>query len=133
MSTQPTPYPQFPQLSRGMDPLAGDETPLDPTLRDNYENGMESTRARYTRVRRTFTVAYRYITFDDKALLDAFYQNTVSFGAGIFIFTDTADLENPVSYTVRFASLPKYTRAGFIQDDDGGNQRVHVQFQIREV
>lgn len=116
-----------------MEPLAGDEDPVDPTLRDPYENGMEASRARFTRLRRTFTVSYKYLTFDDKALLDAFYQSTVTFGAGIFVFTDTRDLTNPVSYTVRFAKLPKYAPAGFIQDDDGGNQRVHVQFQIREV
>lgn len=130
-----TAYPPFPELSRAPSPLEGDETPIDPTLRDPMENGMESTRARFTRVRRTFTVSIRYLTFDDKQLLDDFYQTTVVYGSKAFQYTDTRDEENPRTYLVRFASLPKYAPAGRVQgpDDADAAHRVHVQFQIREV
>lgn len=127
-------YPPFPTLSR-LPSLKGSETPLDPTLRDPMENGMESTRARWTRVRRTFSVTIDLLPYSDKRTLDAFYQITLQYGALPFVYTDVRDLENPQNYTVRFSTLPHYTDAGFIQNDgtNPANYRQNCTFEIREV
>jgi hypothetical protein len=128
-------YPSFPELSRAFS-LKQSEQTIDPTLRDNYENGMESTRARWTRNRRTFSVALDVITADDKAALDLFFNSTVKSGALPFLLTDPRNLESPAVYTVRFAALPRYTDAGWIGEDVAGNEsqyRYNTTFQVREV
>jgi hypothetical protein len=130
-------YPAFSdlELSRAFS-LKQSEQAVDPTLRDQMENGMETTRARFTRPRRTFSMALDLITADDKAELDLFYQTTVAFGALPFIITDPRNLENPATYLVRFASLPKYVDAGWIGGDEKGNTpqfRWNCQFQVREI
>ena len=128
-------YPTFPELSRAF-ALRQTEQPIDPTLRDSYENGMESTRARWTRNRRSFALSVDYLTADDKALLDVFYETTVAFGALPFLITDPRNLESPQTYTVRFAALPKYVDAGWIGADSegtGAQFRFNCAFQLREV
>jgi hypothetical protein len=119
---------QFPQLSR-KPALNTQGTLLDPTLRDSYENGMEATRARYSRPRRQWDVSIKALTPDDVDTLQDFVTNVANFGAVNFTYTDERDPRNPRQYNVRFSSLPKYT--------DGGNIKgVFCQdctFQIREV
>jgi hypothetical protein len=131
--------PSFPELSRAFS-LKQSESPVDPTLRDNFENGMESARARFTRNRRTFSMAVDLLTADDKAALDTFYQDMTAtgaaFGANPFLVTDPRNAENPQTYLVRFAALPKYVDVGWIGVDDAGNQaqyRYNCTFQVREV
>lgn len=100
------------------------------------ENGIETSRARFTRTRRTFSMAVDLLTADDKAALDLFYQSTVVFGASAFLVTDPRNLENPQTYLVRFASLPKYVDAGWIGADTKGNGaqfRWNCSFQVREM
>lgn len=100
------------------------------------ENGVETSRARFTRVRRTFSMSLDFITADDKAALDVFSQATVVFGALPFLVTDPRNLENPQTYLVRFASLPKYVDAGWIGGDGKGNSaqfRWNCSFQVREL
>lgn len=126
-----TAYPPFPELSRSWK-LSQTEAPVDPTLRDPYENGMESTRARWTRNRRTFAMSIDFLTGDDKAALDAFYTDMTTgsaFGALPFVVSDPRNMENPQSYVVRFASLPKYIDAGYVE----GEYRFNATFQVREV
>ena len=128
-------YPSFPELSRAFALRQGEQT-LDPTLRDNYENGMEATRARWTRNRRTFSMQLDYLLAEDKQLLDLFFNTTVSAGALPFTINDPRNLDSPQTYTVRFASLPKYTDAGWIGQDALGNTpgyRWNCSFEVREV
>ena len=128
-------YPAFPELSRAFS-LKQSEQPIDPTIRDQMENGIETSRARFTRTRRTFSMAVDLLTADDKAALDLFYQSTVVFGASAFLVTDPRNLENPQTYLVRFASLPKYVDAGWIGADTKGNGaqfRWNCSFQVREM
>jgi hypothetical protein len=104
------------------------EDTIDPTLRDPMENGMESTRAQFTRLRRKFPWAITYITPADKAILDAFVQ-TVVYGAEIFTFTDPRDSTGNTVYTVRFSQVPKYRDAGWVD----GFYRQNCAFEITEV
>lgn len=131
-------YPNFPQLSRAFS-LKQTENPVDPTLRDNMENGMESARARWTRNRRSFSMAVDLLTADDKAALDQFYQdltNGAGFGSNPFLVADPRNAENPQTYLVRFSTLPKYVDANWIGADALGNTaqfRYNCTFQVREV
>ena len=118
----------FPDLSR-QPALKQRRTTLDPTLRDTYENGMESTRARYTRPRRQWDVAIDALTPADVAILDTFVNTEAVFGAQIFTFPDLRDPANPAAYTVRFSTLPAYADAGSLD----GEFRQNCTFQIREV
>ena len=127
--------PPFPELSRAF-ALRQVENPVDPTLRDPMENGMETTRARFTRLRRSFSVALDLLTADDKTALDTFYQTTVVYGALPFLLADPRNAENPQTYTVRFSTLPKYSDAGWIAADTLGNAaqfRWNCQFEVREM
>jgi hypothetical protein len=126
-----TTYPSFPELSRAFR-VEQSEAPIDPTLRDSFENGMESTRARWTRNRRTFSMSVDLLTEDDKAALDQFYTNMTggsAYGALPFLVTDKRYLESPQTYLVRFAALPKYSGPVWIEDA----YRWNCTFQVREV
>ena len=133
------PPPPFPELSRGF-ALRQTESPIDPTLRSPMENGMEETRPRWTRNRRTFQVSIDLLSADDKTALDGFYQNCSPTGAAYgglpFTLLDPRNLENPQTLTVRFATLPKYSDAGWIGADNKGNAagyRWNCQFEVREM
>lgn len=119
---------QFPQLSRSI-ALKTRETTLDPTLRDSYENGMESTRARYTRLRRQWEVSIDFLKPSDVTKLRTFVTKKVMAGALPFTFQDKRDPKNPLYYTVRFSALPSYTDTGNVE----GEFRQNTQFQLREV
>jgi hypothetical protein len=128
-------YPSFPELSRAFS-LKQSENPIDPTLRDNMENGMESSRARWTRNRRTFSMALDLLTADDKSALDQFYTGQVGYGSLPFLVTDPRNAENPQIYLVRFCTLPKYVDANWVGADNKGNvaqYRYNCTFQVREV
>lgn len=93
---------------------------------------METTRARSQRRRRTFNMAADLLTSADKTALDTFttdMQTGAAFGALPFNVTDPRDAENPQTYLVRFASLPKFADAGWIVDQF----RYNCTFQVREV
>jgi hypothetical protein len=123
-----TDYPTFPDLSRAP-ALKTKGTQVDPTLRDNLENGMESTRAKFTRRRRQWTVSIDFLTPADVLCLEGFVENGVSFGAGIFLFLDNRDPTNPCWLTVRFSKLPSYDDAGWVD----GHFRQQCSFELREV
>jgi hypothetical protein len=108
-------YPSFPELSR-RPALRTKTSSLDPTLRDPMENGMASSRARFTRRRRQWNVAIDFLTNDDVAALEVFVQKDAVYGANIFIFEDCRDKANPVSLEVRFETIPAYTDAGWFVD-----------------
>jgi hypothetical protein len=116
----------FPELSR-KPALKTKTTTLDPTLRDSYENGMESTRARYTRQRRQWDVQIEALTPDDKTALDNFVRLQAVYGAVRFFFPNPLDKDDV--WTVRFSTLPSYQDAGNIE----GGFRTNCSFQLREV
>lgn len=123
-----TPPADFPELSRAFS-LKQKEDPIDPTIRDSLENGMENCRPRFTRLRRTFACALDFLTADDKAALDQFYQKTVAYGSLPFTLADPRSATNPQTYIVRFSKLPTYTDASWI--DDGF--RYNCAFEAREM
>lgn len=123
-----TAYPSFPRLSRAPS-LETVETTIDPTLRDPMENGMETTRARFTRRRRTWTGSRKALTPADKDRLDRFVQNIAVYGANIFLYRDNRDRRNPQTYMVRFSVLPRWSDAGWVE----GEYRQNLTFEIREV
>ena len=130
-------YPSFPELSRKF-ALKQSEQTVDPTLRDSMENGMETTRARSTRQRRTFSMSIDLMGEADKVALDAFFTDMklgAAFGALPFYVTDPRYLINPQVYLVRFASLPKYVDCGWIGADSQtpAGWRWNCTFQVREV
>lgn len=81
-------YPTFPTLSR-KPALRTRTTTIDPTLRDPIENGMASSRARFTRRRRRWSVAIDFLTLADQLLLEEFVQQDAVYGANLFNFFDT--------------------------------------------
>lgn len=118
----------FPNLSRKPSLKTRGST-LDPTLRDSYENGMESTRARWTRPRREWQVSIDHLTPADVDTLETFVAKQAVFGAVQFGYPDSRDPQNPRVYTVRFSTLPAYTDDGSVE----GEFRQNAQFGIREV
>jgi hypothetical protein len=131
-------YPQFPEISRAFS-LKQSEVPVDPTIRDSMENGMETSRARFTRLRRTFQMTVDAITADDKDAITNFLTDMkggAAYGALPFNITDPRNQENPCTYLVRFASLPKFVDLGWIGPDDKGNAagfRFNCTFEVREI
>jgi hypothetical protein len=121
-------YPQFPELSRAP-ALRTKTTSIDPTIRDSFENGMASSRARFTRRRRRWTVSLDFLTNDDVSTLEAFVQQDAVYGANIFIFPDNRDPANPQELLVRFEVIPAYTDAGWYVDQF----RQDATFEIGEV
>jgi hypothetical protein len=120
--------PAFPTLTR-KPALRTKTTTLDPTLRDPMENGMSSSRARYTRRRRKWSVTIDMLTLADQTALEDFVVNTAVFGAVLFTFLDTRNTASPETLTVRFEVLPSYTDCGFVS----GEFRQNASFEIGEV
>jgi len=118
----------FPRLSR-KPALKTRGTTLDPTLRDSMENGMESTRARFTRPRRQWEVSIDALTPADARKLQTFVELEAVFGANPFLFRDNRDPRHPEQLTVRFSTLPAFVDAGSIASEF----RQNVTFTIREV
>lgn len=93
------------------------------------ENGMETTRARFTRRRRQWTVTINFLSQGDMLKLENFVSLTVNYGANIFYFTDTRDPYRLQVYTVRFSKLPEYEDADWVAD----SFRQNCTFELREV
>ncbi len=77
----------------------------DPTLKDPKEGGYTTTRARFTRIPKTFSYSYPYYTLADKNTLQTFERTTVVIGTTSFTWTNPVD---SVDYTVRFAEPIEY-------------------------
>lgn len=90
---------------------------------------METTRARYTRRRRKWSVNIDFLTNADWLALEDFVVNTAVYGAVIFTFQDTRVPASPVTLTVRFETIPSYTDAGW----QVGEFRQNCSFEIGEV
>ena len=120
--------PDFPELSR-KPALRTKTSTIDPTLRDTMENGMETTRAKFTRRRRQYSVSIDLLTPADVQLLEQFVENIVTYGALPFIFFDHRDPTNPLQLLVRFSVLPAFTDCGWV----AGFFRQNCTFELREV
>jgi hypothetical protein len=123
-----TAYPTFPELSRSPTLRTRGST-IDPTLRDTMDNGMETTRAKFTRRRRQWSWGIDFLTNEDVEALESFVLNIANYGANIFLFQDPRNQDNPQTYTVRFSVIPAYLDAGWID----GEYRQNCTFEIREV
>ena len=96
---------EFPTLSRGasFQNFSADSA-VDSTIRSEFENGIVLSRARFTRLRKLFSVGYNFITSADKTKLEAL-QISVKIGAQTFFWTNPS---NSTEYTVRLTSPMKF-------------------------
>lgn len=79
-------------------PSSIEETTSDPSIRTEFESGIVQTRARYTRLRRTWELTWAAITNSEYGVLRAFY---VAQHGGSLIFEWHHPYEN-TNYSVRF-------------------------------
>ena len=92
----------------------------DPALRSSLINGMEITRAKYTRILRSWTPQWNAMLDTQLATLLTFYD-TVKGGSAAFTWAD----EFGNNYSVRFMSAIKHQSISDIYST--------VSFQIKEV
>ena len=92
----------FPNLS--VQPYPIKESRDDSTIRYEFEGGYEHTRARYTRVRKIFTLEYHLLPDADKVLIEN-HVNSVSGGADSFDWTHP---KTSTVYSVRYSKLPEF-------------------------
>ena len=93
-------YHIFPTITRG--PSADmfiEETPIDPVLRNEMEDGTVLTRMRFTTVPRLWNVAIEELLNADKVTLDDFQRNEVMFSTQRFKWHNT---QNDTEYWVHF-------------------------------
>lgn len=116
---------RFPTISKKQDSQYFSMKQDDPAIRAKAEGGYEFSRPRFTRrPRRTFTTGFSYITDDDRAVLEQFW-NDVKGGSHAF------DWEHPISkelILVRFTKPIDYAYAGV-----GRTYLWHVKMELKEV
>ena len=93
------------------------------------DNGMESTKAKFTRRRRQYSVTIEHLTNGDVDRMDDFVELEAVYGANSFLFLDPRNPKKPAYLTVRFSSLPQYTDEGSVE----GEFRQTCSFTLREV
>ncbi len=94
----------------------------DPVLRPEFENGVETARARHTQVPWAWSFNYRALSTGNRDSLLTFWAQTVQCGAAVFQWTDPTD---NVAYWVRFADVPKAE----LEADGTGTWRVDIQLR----
>ena len=106
-------YPYLPDLE-ACDKLEIEEDALDSGITTPFENGMIQSRARYSRIRRTFSVPFTLAPLEVKQRMSDFVRNTAVGSSGIFIYVDPNTQEE---INVRFAKdkLPRYKEVGMGQ------------------
>lgn len=102
----------FPTINRRgtelHNPIVGDfEDTIahDPTIRSRSEGGYVTTRARFTRIPRKWTIKYDWVTKANKNTIKTFEDDTVVGGSANF---DWLNPENSATYDVRFLGLIRY-------------------------
>jgi hypothetical protein len=104
-------YPPFPAIAKPVYPY--DETPEDPGIQSQQEDGSMISRARFTKSRLSFSLRWKSLSKSDKSALMTFYRDTVKGCSEIFTWT----CDNPSSefynqtFNVRFASPPKFSNS----------------------
>ncbi len=89
-------------------PIVGnfDETmAVDPAIRSTSEGGYTTSRARFTRLTRKWTIHYEWTTTVNKDAIKVFETARVG-GSESFTWTNPMD---STAYTVRFLGLIRYT------------------------
>ena len=76
----------------------------DPAIRSISEGGYVTSRARFTRIPRKWTVKYNWLTQTNKNTVKTF-EDARKAGSDSFTWTNP---ENNTSYTVRFLGLIRY-------------------------
>lgn len=111
----------FPTLSK-VPAYPLDEESEDAVLRSSSEAGYQTTRPRFTRVHRKFSVKYEGSPQADKNLLDTFYYITLGNGSAIFQWThpQTSSVIN-----VRFAKPIKFSLTF--------DNHYNIEFSLEEV
>ncbi len=81
-----------------------DSIAQDPTIRNNFDGGYIRTRAKFTRIVRTWKIIYEGLSKANKNTLEA-YENTQLAGSNSFSWTNP---EDGVAYAVRYVGLARY-------------------------
>jgi hypothetical protein len=81
-----------------------EDSAVDPTIRSEFENGVVLSRARFTTLKKKFSVGYNTITAADKLKL-VNLQTSTKIGAATFYWTNPDD---SVEYEVRLMSPIKF-------------------------
>jgi phage-related protein len=79
-------------------PSGCEEVTEDPSIRSEFEDGIVQTRAKFTRLRRTWALSWEYMWGADYRILRSFYEQMRG-GALAFIWTHPTE---GVSFEVRF-------------------------------
>jgi hypothetical protein len=94
----------------------------DPVLRPEFEAGVETARARHTKVPWVWSFNYRALSTSNRDALLTFWHDTVHCGASVFQWVNPAD---NVAYYVRFATPP----SDKLEPDGTGTWRVDIQLR----
>ncbi|HYH01720.1 MAG TPA: hypothetical protein VEC37_01320 [Bacillota bacterium] len=103
-------YPTFPNIVKPN--FAYDETPEDAGITTQFENGPVASRARFTKSRLTFSLAWSAMSATDKAVLMDFYRIVVKGSASLLIWTHpdpNSEFYNQ-TFQVRVISPPKFSK-----------------------
>ena len=96
---------EFPTLSRGVSfQNYTEDSAVDPTIRSEFENGVVLSRAKFTTLKKKFSIGYSLITAADKLKLINL-QTSIKIGAATFYWTNPDD---DVEYEVRLMSPMKF-------------------------
>ena len=99
-------HDEFPTLSIGASfQNFNQDSAVDPTIRSEFENGVVLSRARFTALKKKFSVGYNILTAADKTLLNSL-QTSIKIGAATFFWTNP---EDSVEYEVRLTSPIKFS------------------------
>jgi len=98
-------HDEFPSLSIGASfQNFSEDSAVDPTIRSEFENGVVLSRARFTQLKKSFSVGYDFLTAADKLAL-VNLQTSIKIGAKTFYWTNPDD---SVEYEVRLTSPIKF-------------------------
>jgi hypothetical protein len=116
----------FPNLAKSPS-VAIEQEYEDPTIRDEMENGLVSTRPRWHRIRRTFRVPYTGLPPADQQAIDDFVTKYTKGGSGDFYWVHP---ETGFAHHVRFAKggLPRLS-----QLNTANGIRYNCSFALEEV
>jgi len=117
--------PSFPTLTEDGNTIRPNypysEKNEDSVIRSEFDGGYVQTRARYSRVRKTWQVVYTALNTANKLLVSAFV-NTVQCGADNFTWVDPV---TSTSYDVRFLAPPVFNYVSY--------NRWDVKFTLEQV
>ena len=91
----------------------------DPALRSAFEDGSEQTRAKFTRQRRVWTLAWPALSTADRGTLSAFFITTRG-GSAAFLWTD----DDSNTHAVRFLTFKEAQKTPGL---------FEIQIQIKEI